>query len=60
MRLVCAWCDRVLVEGDGPVSHGICDACRRSAASVAVREARAAWERFERRVPVQLSLEVRA
>lgn len=25
--LVCAWCDRVLVPGPEPVSHGICPEC---------------------------------
>jgi hypothetical protein len=24
---VCAWCERILAEGVGPVSHGICDSC---------------------------------
>lgn len=29
LRVVCAWCKRVLVEGDAsqPVSHGICPTC---------------------------------
>lgn len=29
VRLVCAWCDLVLKEGeaDSPVSHGICPLC---------------------------------
>ncbi|GIW18260.1 MAG: hypothetical protein KatS3mg064_1417 [Tepidiforma sp.] len=27
MRVVCAWCGAVLVEGEGQVSHGICGAC---------------------------------
>lgn len=28
MRLVCAWCQRVLREGSGPTSHGLCESCR--------------------------------
>jgi hypothetical protein len=27
MRVVCAWCDLVLADTGGPVSHGICDSC---------------------------------
>lgn len=27
MRVVCAWCERLLAEGPGPVSHGICGDC---------------------------------
>lgn len=25
--VVCAWCQRQLAEGEGPVSHGICADC---------------------------------
>ena len=28
LRLVCAWCQAVLRDGDEPTSHGICEACR--------------------------------
>ena len=28
-RVVCAWCDLVLVEGPQPTSHGICPACHK-------------------------------
>jgi len=27
MRVVCAWCGDVTVDGTGPVSHGICPGC---------------------------------
>lgn len=27
LRLDCSWCDRVIREGSGPVSHGICPDC---------------------------------
>lgn len=27
MRVVCAWCERLLADGPGPVSHGICEGC---------------------------------
>lgn len=27
MRKVCAWCKAVMVEGDEPTSHGMCEAC---------------------------------
>lgn len=27
MRVVCAWCKRVIREGSEPVSHGICSSC---------------------------------
>ena len=28
MRVVCAWCARVITPGTGPmISHGICDPC---------------------------------
>lgn len=27
MKIVCAWCDTLMAEGDEPVSHGICYAC---------------------------------
>ena len=27
LRVVCAWCGKVLREGVGPVSHGICTVC---------------------------------
>jgi hypothetical protein len=29
MKSVCAWCNKILREGDGnePVSHGICQEC---------------------------------
>lgn len=30
MRVICAWCRRVLRKGIGPVSHGICPECARS------------------------------
>ncbi|MEX0782117.1 MAG: hypothetical protein WD557_05660 [Dehalococcoidia bacterium] len=29
MVLICAWCDRTLRRGAGPVSHGICENCSR-------------------------------
>ena len=28
MVLICAWCNRTLRRGSGPVSHGICERCR--------------------------------
>lgn len=31
LRLICAWCKRVLREGDGVdahASHGLCESCR--------------------------------
>lgn len=28
LRLVCAWCERTIRAGAGPVSHGICEECR--------------------------------
>ena len=27
-RVVCAWCKKVIEEGDIPESHGICNECR--------------------------------
>lgn len=27
MRIVCAWCLRVMDDGDEPTSHGICEDC---------------------------------
>ncbi len=28
MKVVCAWCRKVMKDGpDNPVSHGICEAC---------------------------------
>ena len=27
MTIVCAWCQKVLQSGSGPVSHGICSSC---------------------------------
>lgn len=24
---ICSWCETVLNEGTGPISHGICDEC---------------------------------
>jgi hypothetical protein len=27
MVLICAWCNRTLRRGSGPVSHGICARC---------------------------------
>jgi hypothetical protein len=29
MSLICAWCNRRLRRGKGPISHGICDPCIR-------------------------------
>ena len=29
MKTICAWCQLVIAEGDGPVSHGICKECMR-------------------------------
>ena len=26
-RTICAWCKRVIREGNGPLSHGICKPC---------------------------------
>ena len=26
-RVICAWCEEVMEEGIGPVSHGMCPAC---------------------------------
>ena len=27
MKIVCAWCQRTLQDGPGPISHGICREC---------------------------------
>ncbi len=27
IKLVCAWCGKVLTEGEEPISHGICSEC---------------------------------
>jgi len=27
MQTICAWCGKVLKEGEGDISHGICPAC---------------------------------
>lgn len=27
MKVICAWCDKVVSEGGGTVSHGICPEC---------------------------------
>lgn len=27
-KIICAWCQKILVEGLEPISHGICDPCR--------------------------------
>jgi len=26
-KCICAWCKKVLTDGDEPVTHGICPAC---------------------------------
>lgn len=28
IRVVCAWCDIVIKDGEEPASHGICARCR--------------------------------
>jgi hypothetical protein len=28
MKLICAWCKKILREGSEPTSHGICPECR--------------------------------
>jgi phage FluMu protein Com len=28
MKVVCAWCGKVLQEGSEPISHGICPECK--------------------------------
>ena len=28
MKMICAWCDKLLKEGKGEASHEICDECR--------------------------------
>jgi hypothetical protein len=28
VKRVCAWCSQTICEGEEPVSHGICSACR--------------------------------
>ena len=28
LKVICAWCQRVLRDGDHGVSHGICPACK--------------------------------
>lgn len=30
MRVICAWCNKVLIEGDEKlgISHGICQSCK--------------------------------
>jgi hypothetical protein len=28
LRIVCAWCQSLIVEGSEPVSHGICASCK--------------------------------
>jgi hypothetical protein len=25
--VICSWCSRMLEQGDGRISHGLCDAC---------------------------------
>ncbi len=27
MKIICAWCRKVMQEGTLPASHGICDEC---------------------------------
>ena len=27
MKVICAWCDKVLRAGSEPTSHGICEEC---------------------------------
>jgi hypothetical protein len=27
MKVVCSWCGKVMIEGDGEISHGICESC---------------------------------
>jgi len=27
MRVICAWCGKLIREGDEPISHGICEEC---------------------------------
>lgn len=27
MRVVCAWCGKIIEAGDGPISHGVCEPC---------------------------------
>jgi hypothetical protein len=49
LRIVCGWCQTVLVEGDpnGPTSHGMCPSCAATfgARIPAVMGATAGWLR---------------
>ncbi|MCX5908026.1 MAG: hypothetical protein NTY64_12810 [Deltaproteobacteria bacterium] len=27
MKRICAWCAKIMCEGDGAISHGICPQC---------------------------------
>ncbi len=27
LKVICAWCERIIRSGPGPVSHGVCDSC---------------------------------
>lgn len=27
MKIVCSWCDSVMVEGEAPITHSICKSC---------------------------------
>jgi hypothetical protein len=27
MKVICAWCGKILQEGENPASHGICPSC---------------------------------
>ncbi len=28
MKLICAWCGKTILDGELPVSHGMCENCR--------------------------------
>jgi len=46
MKTVCAWCEKLIKTGSGPVSHGICERClRREMTAMRIRRLRKVLER---------------
>ena len=44
-QTICAWCKRVIREGNGQVSHGICKPCRATFSRRHAAEWEAEWGR---------------
>lgn len=54
VKVICAWCGKVLKKGGGKVSHGICTAC----AKRVVREGREAQYEEDMKIEAQIDAEL--